>query len=276
MACCYKILNKNVSQSRKLIEWSENKIYLTLKQYKEKQCPKPPFQQLCKKLFESSKPEPKCKRTTTASDDYLKVRQSLELRVKNIEKFVEDESRLITSEVNSWLENNKVACATQLKELFNKTTAKLDELIKLDMSYSTWMRKETLLLNDEIRRSFDALDRAIASNAKRIESMLQNLRNDVTTHSACVKKGLIVCRKHDAPCEFAECVKAQSEEAIKMLDRVNENARVKLEEIAKFRESVVKTHEMTAQETIEVNHKKATELSNYLDKCIVQLKRSSE
>lgn len=189
---------------------------------------------------------------------------------------MEDESRSITSEVNSWLESNKVACATQLQELFKKTTEKLDELIVLDVSYSTWMRRKTLLLNDEIRRAFAALDRAVASNAKHIGSMLQDLRNDVTTHSTRVRKKLTVCRKYDAPCRFAECVKEQSEEATKMFDSMSENARVKLEEIAKFRESVVKTHKMTVQEVTEVNRKKAIELSNYLDQCIAQLKKSSK
>lgn len=214
---------------------------------------------------------------TTASDDYLKVRQSLELRFQNIEKFVENETRLITSEVHSWLENNKAACATIIKELYEKTTEKLSELIELDVSYGAWMRKETLLLNDEIRRSFDALDRAIASNAKRIESMLQNLRNDMTTYNiTCVKKGLIRCRKYNVPSKFAECVEEQSKKAIKKLDCMNESARVELAEIAKFCKLIMKTHKITTQEVIEVNRKKAIELSNYLDRCIARLKKSSK
>lgn len=191
-------------------------------------------------------------------------------------KFVEDESRSIANNVENGLKSSKAAHAIQMEKLFRATSGKLDELIRLDVSYGNWLRKETLLLNDEIRRSFDALERTIAPNAKRITYMLKNLRSDVSTCVERAQRNLVACRRHNVPSNLADCVKKQLDEATKMLDQMNEEVRHKLEEITKFRETVMKAHEMTTQEVIEVNRKKAAELVKYLERCIVQLKRSSK
>ncbi|XP_072767430.1 uncharacterized protein [Anoplolepis gracilipes] len=269
--------SKKISKDDKFINWSKSKINLTPVQYQEKfkQCPKPSFAQLCcKKLF--SKPQLKKYDATTASDDYLKARQSLKSRIENLVKFVEDESRSIASNMESSLKNSKVAREIQIEKLFRTTLGKLDELIKLDVSYGSWMRKETLLLNDEIRRSFDALERAIAPNAKRIMHMLKDLQSNVSICVERAQKNLVTCRKHNVPSNLTECVKKQSDEATKRLDQMNEEVRHKLKEITNFRETVMKAHEMTAQEVTEVNRKKAVELVKYLERCIGQLKRSNK
>ncbi|XP_028050872.1 uncharacterized protein LOC114255708 [Monomorium pharaonis] len=156
------------------------------------------------------------------------------------------------------------------------TTRKLDEIAKLDVSYGNWMRKETLLLDSEIRRSFDALERAIGLNEKRIASMLEKLRGDVSTRVESAEKNLVACRKHNLPYDFAKCTKVQTEEAARMLDRMNEEARLKLKEIVKFRETVLRAHETTVQEAIQVNCQKAADFLRYLQKCIVQLRKSSK
>lgn len=187
---------------------------------------------------------------------------------------MEEESQLITNDLKGRLDDSKAARTIQLQNLFKKTTGKLDELIKLDVSYGSWMRKETLLLNDEMKRSFDALERAIDPNIKRITFMLKELQNDVSIYGESAKRNLVTCRNHDIPFDLAKCTKEQSDKAIRMLDRINEEARRKLEEIIKFRETVLKAHEMTAQEAIEINHKKTADLLSYLEKCIVQLKKS--
>lgn len=181
---------------------------------------------------------------------------------------------MITNDMKNRLHSSKAARATQLENFFKKTTGKLDELIKLDVSYGNWMRKETLLLNDEIKRSFDALERAIDPNVKRIASMLKELQDDVLIYGESAERNLVTCRKHDVPLDLAKCTKERSGKAIRMLDLMNEKARRKLEEIAKFRETVLKAHEITAKEAIEINHKKMADLLSYLEKCIVQLKKS--
>lgn len=189
---------------------------------------------------------------------------------------MEDESRSITSNVETSLKSSNAAHAIQMEKLFKATSGKLDKLISLDVSYGSWMRKETLLLNDEIKRSFDALKRAIAANAKNITYMLKNLQSDVTRCVERAQKNLLACRKHNAPSNLTECTKKQLDEATKKLERMNEEVRLKLKEITKLRETVVKAHEMTAQEVIEVNHKKVTELVKNLERCILQLKRSNK
>lgn len=190
-------------------------------------------------------------------------------------KFVEDESRSIANDVESGLKSSKAARVIQMEKLSKATSGKLDELIRLDVSYGSWMRKETLLLNDEIMRSFDALERAIASNTKRITYMLKNLRSDVFMYIEHAQKNLVECRRHNVPSNLAECAKKQLDEATKMLDQMNEEVRRKLEEITKFRDTIMKAHEMTTQEVIEVNRKKVADMIKYLERCIVQLKRSS-
>lgn len=191
-------------------------------------------------------------------------------------KFVEDESRSITSNVESSLKSSNAAHAIQMEKLFRATSGKLDELIRLDVSYGNWMRKEILLLNDEIKRSFDALERAIAANTKNITYKLKNLRNDVTRCVECAQRNLVACRKHNVPSNLTECAKKQLDQATKRLDQMNEEVRLKLKEITKLRETVMKAHEMTAQEAIEINHKKVTKLVKYLERCILQLKKSSK
>jgi len=191
-------------------------------------------------------------------------------------KFVEDESQLITNDIKSRLDSSKAARATQLENLFKKTTDKLDELIKLNVAYGSWMRKKTLLLNDEIKRSFDALERASDLNEKHIASVLKKLRSDVSTCIESAERNFVACRKHDLPFNLAKCTKEQSAEATRMLDQMNEEARRKFAEIVKFRETVLRAHEMTAQETIEINRRKTVDLLRYLEKCIAQQKRSSK
>lgn len=189
---------------------------------------------------------------------------------------MDDESQLIANDVKSRLDSNKVARVTQLENLLIKTTGKLDEIIKLDVSYGSWMRNETLLLNDEIRRSFDALERAIDLNEKRIAFMLKKLRSDVSTCIEGAERKLVACRKHDLPFDLAKCTKEQSDEAARMLDWMNEEARRKLKEIAKFRETVLRAHRTTMQEAIEMNCKKTADFLKYLEKCIVQLRKTSK
>lgn len=189
---------------------------------------------------------------------------------------MDNESRSIASDVKSSLESSKVARAIQMEKFFKATSGKLDELTRLDVSYGSWMRKEALLLNDEIRRSFDALERAIAPNTKRIMYMLENLRNDVSRCIECAQRNLVACRKHNVPSNLTECANEKLDEATKKLDQMNEEVRRKLEEITKFRDTAMKAHEMTAQEVIEVNRKKAAELVKYLERCIVQAKKSSK
>ncbi|XP_018351790.1 PREDICTED: uncharacterized protein LOC108754167 isoform X2 [Trachymyrmex septentrionalis] len=216
-----------------------------------------------------------CK-TITASDDYLKARQFLKLHIKDLIKFVDNESQLITNDIKNRLDSNRAARATQLENLFKKTTEKLDELMKLDVSYGSWMRQMMLLLNDEIKRSFDALERVIGSNEKRIASMLKKLQSDVSICIESAERNLAVCRKHYLPFDLTKCTKEQSDKATKMLDRMKEEARRKFEEIAKFRETVLRAHEITTQEAIEINHKKTMDLLKYLEKCIVKLKSSNK
>lgn len=191
-------------------------------------------------------------------------------------KFVEDESQSIANNVKGRLDSSKAARATQLENLLKKTTGKLDDLIKLDVSYGSWMRNKTLTLNEEIRRSFEALERAIDPNIKHITSMLKKLRSDVSTSVKSAEKNLTACRKHNGPLDFAKCTKEQSDAATRMLDRMNEEARRKFKEIAKFCETVLRGHEMTTQEAIEINRKKTTDLLKYLEKCIVQLKKQKK
>ncbi|XP_011694277.1 PREDICTED: uncharacterized protein LOC105453776 [Wasmannia auropunctata] len=271
--------SKKVSRNGRFIEWPEpleNKIRLTRKQYQKRleQCPKPSFAQLCcKKLFSKSNNKPECK-AITIGDDYIKARQCLKLRVEDLIKFVEDETQLIANDVKSRLDSNRATRATQLEYLLTKTTGKLDEVMKLNGAYGIWMRKKTLLLNDEIKRSFDAVERAIGPNEKRIASMLAKLRSDVSDSVESAEKNLVACRKHDLPLDLARCTKERSDEATRMLDRMNEEACRKLKEIAKFRETVLRTHEITTQETIEINRKKTTDLLRLMKKCIVQLKKS--
>lgn len=210
------------------------------------------------------------------NDDYIKTRQSLKLRIKDLMKFMEDESQLIANNMKNRLDSTKAARAIQLENLFKKTTGKLDELIKLDVSYGNWMRKETLILNDEIRRSFDALERAIDTNAKGIASMLKRLRNDVLVSVESAERKIIACYKHDVLFDFTKCTKEQSDKATRMLDRMNEETRRKFEEIVKFCEIVLRAHEMTVQETMEINRKKTDNLLRYLEKCIVQMRKSSK
>lgn len=205
----------------------------------------------------------------------MKARQSLKLRIKDLMKFVEDESQLITSDMKGRLDSSKAARAIQLERLVKKTTGKLDELMKLDVSYGSWMRRETLMLNDETRRSFEAVERAINLNVKKIASMLKKLQNDVSTSVKNAERNLVACRKYNL-FDFARCTKEQSDEATRILDRTNEEARRKLEEIVKFRETVLRTHEITTQETIEVNRKKMANFLKYLEKCIVQLRKSNK
>lgn len=212
----------------------------------------------------------------TAGDEYLQARQSLKLHVKDVVNFVDAESQSIVCNMENYVEKSKAAHASQLEELFEKTTQKLDKLISLDITYGYWMRKETLLLNDEMRRSFDALERALVLNAKHLATMLKSLQSDVSSCVVRAEESIIACREHDAPSKLAECVKKRLNEAMKMIDRMNEEARFKLKEIARFREVVVRAHEKTAQEVVEVNHKKAVELSKYLGKCITKLKKSSK
>lgn len=189
---------------------------------------------------------------------------------------MEDESQSIANNVETSLKSSNAAHVIQMEKLFRATSGKLDELIRLDVSYGSWMRKETLLLNDEIKRSFDALERAIAANKKNIIYMLQNLQRDVTRCVESAQRNLIACRRHNVPSNLTECAKKQLDEATKMLDQMNEEVRLKLKEITKLRETVMKAHEMTAQEVIEINHKKVAELVKYLERCILQLKRSSK
>lgn len=191
-------------------------------------------------------------------------------------KFVESESGSIATDLKNRSRSSKIDNAARLRELFEKTTSKLDKLMSMDVSYGCWMRRETLLLNDEMRRSFDALERAFALNAEHIGLMLKNLRCDVSSRVERAERSIVACRKHDAPSVFAECVKEQLEEATKLLDRTNEEARLKLGEIAKFREAAVTANEKTTTEVIETNRKRATEMSDYLDRCIVQLKKSNK
>lgn len=189
---------------------------------------------------------------------------------------MDDESQLISNDVKSRLDSSKAVRATQLENFFEKTTKKLDEIIKLDVSYGCWMRKETLLLNDEIRRSFDALERAIDLNEKRIAIMLKKLRSDVLTCVENAERRLVVCRKHGLPSDLTKCTKTQFDEATRTLDWMNEEARRKFKEIAKFRETILRAHETTARETMQINCKKTANFLKYLEKCIVQLKKSKK
>lgn len=178
---------------------------------------------------------------------------------------------MIANDLKSRLDSNRAARMIQLENLVKKTTSKLDELIKLDACYGNWMRKETSLLNDEMRRSFDALERATDLNEKHIASMLKKLRSDVSTCIESTERNFVACRKHDR--SFAKCTKEQSNEATRVLDRMNEEVRCKLAKIAKSCETTLKTNEMLTQEAIEINCKKTTNFLKYLEKCIVQLKK---
>ncbi|KAL6434038.1 hypothetical protein ACFW04_005887 [Cataglyphis niger] len=267
--------SKKVLKEEKFNNQSESETHLTLIQYQKKlkQCPKPSFAQLCcKKLF--SKLELKNCDVTTASDDYLNARRSLNSRIESLMKFMDDQSRSITSDVKSSLESSKAARATQMEKFFKATSGKLDELTRLDVSYGSWMRREALLLNDEIMRSFDALERALAPNAKRMMYMLKNLRNDVSRCVDCAQRNLATCRKHSIPSNLSQCANEKLDESTKKLDQMKEEIRRKLEEIMKFRDTVMKAHEMTAQEVTEVNRKKAAALIKYLERCIAQAKKS--
>lgn len=188
-------------------------------------------------------------------------------------KFAKNESQLIANNVKAHFDSSKAACAAQLEDLLEKTTGKLDELTKLDVSYGNWMRKETLIFNDEIRRSFDALDRAIDPNVKHITSKLKKLRKDVSASVKGADRMLVTCREHHALSAFAKCTKEQSDEAMKMLDRMDENLRRKFEEIAKFCETVLKAHEMTVKETVAINREKTAVLLQCMEKCIVHLRK---
>lgn len=189
---------------------------------------------------------------------------------------MEDESQLIASDVKNRLNSGKAARVIQQENLLRKTTRKLDELIKLDASYGSWMRKETLLLNDEIRRSFEALERASDLNVRHIVSMLKKLRNEVSTTVASAERNFVACRKYNVLFDFAKCTKKQSDEVTRMLDRMNEEARCKFEEIARFREMVLRAHEITAREVMEISYKKTADFLKYLEKCIVQLRKSGK
>ncbi|XP_026827035.1 uncharacterized protein LOC113562293 [Ooceraea biroi] len=138
------------------------------------------------------------------------------------------------------------------------------------------MRNETMLLNDEIRRSFDALERAVVPNVGQIMSMLKDLQSEVSKCAECADKNVTSCREHVVPTEFAKCVDERLDEATLMLNRVSKEARLKLAEIVKFRETVIKAHEMTAEEVMELNHRKSAELSKYLERCIVKLKKANK
>ncbi|EZA57223.1 hypothetical protein X777_01829, partial [Ooceraea biroi] len=228
-----------------------------------------------RQLILRSRLPPSCK-ATTASDNYLKARRSVKLRIEDLTKFVEDGSRSITNNLKSHLENSKAARAAQLEKLSQRTTRKLDELTSLDVSYGCWMRNETMLLNDEIRRSFDALERAVVPNVGQIMSMLKDLQSEVSKCAECADKNVTSCREHVVPTEFAKCVDERLDEATLMLNRVSKEARLKLAEIVKFRETVIKAHEMTAEEVMELNHRKSAELSKYLERCIVKLKKANK
>lgn len=191
-------------------------------------------------------------------------------------QLVESESQSIAKDVKTRLENSEIARADQLRELYKRTSEKLDEILKLDVSYGFWMRKETLLLNDEIGRSFDALERAIAPNVKRITFMLRTLKNDVLARARQTEETLATCRKHKVPSELTKCVKEQLSRATRTIDRMNEETRLKLEHIGKYRDAFMKAHETTMRETLELNRKKVAELLKYMEKCIVRLQKSSE
>ncbi|XP_020299953.1 uncharacterized protein LOC109863799 isoform X2 [Pseudomyrmex gracilis] len=275
--------SKEVPENDKFVRQSEVKIRnITPEGHKKnrEQCPRLlSFRQLCKKLFflseKQSNPSFKCE-TTTASDDYLNARRSVELRIENIIQLVESESQSIAKDVKTRLENSEIARAAQLRELYKQTSEKLDEVVKLDVSYGFWMRKETLLLNDEIGRSFDALERAIAPNVKRITFMLRTLKNNVLARARQTEETVATCRRHKVPSELTDCVRKQLSEATKTIDRTNEETRINLERIGKYRDAFTKAHETTMQETLELNRKKVAELLKYMEKCIVWLKKSSE
>lgn len=188
---------------------------------------------------------------------------------------MEKEYLLIANDLKNRLEINKTDRANQMKELFQKTTGKLDQLIKLDVSYGGWMRNETLLLNDEIRRAFDALERSVIPDVKCLDSMLKELQSDMLICFKQAQEAVASCRRYRVPSQFADCVKEKLNEAMKMLDEIDGKALLKLKEIAAFREGIVKTHERIARETVKVNRQKAMELSEYLEKCIVKLNKSN-
>lgn len=190
-------------------------------------------------------------------------------------KFVEDGSRLIASNLNDQLENNKIVRTAQLEELFQRTTRKLEELTCLDVSCGCWMRNETMLLNDEIRRSFDTLERSIVSNTKEVTSMLDDLHRAVLTSAARADKSVVLCREHLVPVELTNCVNERLDIAMLMLNRMSKEARLKLTGIEKFCETVVTAYEMTAREVMESNYRKSAELSKYLDRCIAKLREAS-
>lgn len=187
--------------------------------------------------------------------------------------FIDNESRTIITNLKNCLDKNKLAHAAQLQSLVKKTTCKLDELSSLDVSYGCWMRTKTLLLNDEIRRSFDALERAIVPNMVQIMSRLKELKNDVSTCAERADTNISFCRKYDAPTELSLCVNERLDEIKLMLEILNNEMRYKLREIVKSCEKIIKTHELTAQEVIESNFRKSMELSNYLENCIKMQKK---
>jgi len=189
---------------------------------------------------------------------------------------MEDESQSITCDLKNYMEDKKTARAVQVEKFMQRTTYKLDILTDLDVSYACYMRNKTILVNDEIRRSFDDLERDIVPHMQHITMMLKDLRDNICRCAECAEKQIVRCRDVSAPTELLECVDEHMDLILVTIEQMHKEVCFKLEEIVKFCEDMMVAHDTAMQELLESNCKKSNELLKCLEENIVKLKKANK
>jgi len=206
----------------------------------------------------------------------LKVRELIEVKLEELKTCMNDESQSITCGLKNYMEDKKAIRTAQFEKFSQKTIHKLEILTDLDVSYACYMRNRMILVNDEIRRSFDDLERDIVPNMKHVMTMLNDLRDNVCRCAEYTEKQIEKCREAAVPTKLMECVDEHMDIILMTIEQMRNEMYFKLAEIVKFCEDVIVAHDAAMQELLESNYKKSNELLTCLDENIVKLKKANK
>jgi len=206
----------------------------------------------------------------------LKARQFIKDTFEELLEFTDNESQSIICNLKNYIEKKKTIHTIQLEKLLEKTMSKLNILANLNVSYAVHMRNKTMMINNEIRRSFDDAEKNIAPSIQQVMTMVKNMNEDICNCAKCMERQIARCRRIDVPSEFMECVGEHMDITTVTIAQIKNEVCFKLAKIVKCCEAIMADYDTAIQEMQQLNCEKSRELLKSLEEDIIRLKKEKK
>ncbi|XP_024939115.1 uncharacterized protein LOC112494105 [Cephus cinctus] len=229
-------------------------------------CPKKSFDELCcKKLFE--KALPKCE-NTTSSDDYRKAHVSIKIRANKIMNYVEESVKAIRKELEEELKVARNEETSKMHNILQSVEYKAVRLSEMDPHCGMSKKNDILMLNDKAKRELNVWQCDSAPGIRKIKSDLSKLEQDAKFKGETAMALIQCCRNCRSPLALKECIKKNAEEAMKIIEAANTEARKRLNVIRELKNTTFKENRAAASEITKWYEKEMRDMSNHLSDCI--------